>query len=268
MNHLIDHFGLSQHPFSKHTPIDAIYHHQGFMEAEKRMLFATELYSIAMLLAESGCGKSLLLNQLSDQLKTQGWSITYLSHSTLSAFSLINVLARKLGLTPRRSRGETAMSVVDSFIQSDRKHMLIIDEAQGLYDATMEDIRLLTIGPFDQKSPFMLILSGQLSLDDRLQEPTHNALDQRISTVARLMPLSLEETKQYTIKRLEASGANKNPVFEEGAFSALYETSSGLPRRINSIGAGAMLVAASKGRRLVSAQDIYDAQFDRGRPQV
>jgi MSHA biogenesis protein MshM len=268
MSQLIQHFGFSHHPFSKHTPANAIYHHQGFKEAEKRMLFATELYSIAMLLAESGCGKSLLLSQFSDQLKTQGWSIHYMAHSTLSAFSLINVLARKLGLSPRRSRGETAMAIIDSFMHKDRKYLLIIDEAHDLPDATMEDIRLLTIGNFDQKSPFMLILSGQRRLDDRLQEPIHTSLDQRISTVARLMPLSLTETQQYIAKRLEAAGANGNPIFEESALSALHETSSGIPRRINTIGASALIVAASNGRRLVSAQDVYDAQFDRGRPQI
>ena len=66
----------------------------------------------------------------------------------------------------------------------------MIDEAHALPDATLEDVRLLTIADFDRKSPFLLLLAGQPGLDDRLAEPSHRALDQRITTIARLQPLT------------------------------------------------------------------------------
>ena len=37
-------------------------------------------------------------------------------------------------------------------------------------DATLEDVRLLTIADFDRKSPFLLLLAGQPGIDDRLAE--------------------------------------------------------------------------------------------------
>ena len=101
-------------------------------------------------------------------------------------------------------------------------------------------------------------------MDDRLAEPIHLALDQRITTVACLLPLSADETRTYIKTRLKAAGADR-PVFEDGAVDALYEAAGGVPRRINSLAAGSLIVAAARKRRIVNTQDVKDAQLDRGR---
>ena len=46
---------------------------------------------------------------------------------------------------------------------------------------------------------------------------------------------------------------------------ALADASAGIPRMINNLATAALIVAASRGRRLVTAQDVRDAQMDRGR---
>jgi hypothetical protein len=143
----------------------------------------------------------------------------------------------------------------------------VIDEAHKLPDPSLEDIRLLTITDFDRKTPFVLLLAGQPALDDRLADPTHYALDQRITTVARLNPLSDDETRQYILTRLNAAGAGKKqPVFEDTAMDAIFEASGGVPRRINTLATSALIVAAARKQRLVCAQDVHDALLDRARP--
>ena len=128
-----------------------------------------------------------------------------------------------------------------------------------------EDVRLLSIADFDRKSPFGLILAGHPVLDDRLAEPTHHALDQRITTVARLAPLSLDETRDYIRLRLDASGARGQPVFDDDAVAALFDVGAGVPRRLNRAASSAMIVAASRKKNTVAAQDVHDARVDRGR---
>jgi len=265
MNRLLQHFGFSHHPFGRNTPKQALLRHRGFEEAWQRLLFSVELDGIAELVAETGCGKSLLLGELASELQSQGWVIHYFAHSTVGPFSLLNVLARKAGIAPRRSRGETAMALAESFLADERKHLLILDEVHDMPDATLADVRLLTIGDFDRKSPFLLLLAGQPALDDRLAEPTHHALDQRITTCARLQPLSLDETREYLSVRLAAAGAAKQPVFEDSAVDQIFDASAGVPRRINNIATSALIVAASRKRRVVAAQDVQDAKLDRGR---
>jgi len=265
MNPLLDHYGFARHPFGRHTPADALFRHRGFEEALRRLAFSVELDGIAELVAEAGCGKSLLLGELAQTLQAQGWAVHYFAHTTVGPFSLINVLARKTGLAPRRSRGETAMALADALLEDERNHLLVLDEAHAMPDTTLADVRLLTIADFDRQSPFLLLLAGHPALDERLAEPTHHALDQRIATFARLQPLGLEETRAYLLHRLTAVGAPTQPVFDDGAVEAIFDASGGVPRRINNVATGALIVAAARNRRLVCAQDVQDARLDRGR---
>lgn len=264
-NTLLKRFGLSQNPFTRKVPPEALLHHQAFEEAQRRVLFSVELESIVAVFAEPGCGKSLLLGEVADDLQRDGWAIDYTAHSTVGPFGLVNMLARKLGLSPRRSRGETALYLTETMLTDGRRHLLAVDEAHQLRDDTLEDIRLLTITDFDRQSPFLLLLAGRPSLEDRLADPIHHALDQRITTVARLMPLSDDETRQYIERRLDAAGASR-PIFDDGAVAAIHEAADGVPRRINSVSTSALIVAAARGKKLVSAQDVQDARLDRGRP--
>lgn len=264
MSPLLEHYGLRTAPFARATPPEALMRHRGFEEAMKRLRFTVELDAIATLVAEPGCGKSLLLGEIADELKREGWVAHYFAHSTCGPFGLINVLARKVGLAPRRSRAETALAVATQLLDDDARHLLMLDEAHRLPDDTLEDVRLLTIADFDRRSPFVLLLAGQPTLDERLAEPIHHALDQRITTVARLLPLSLEETREYVARRLEAAGARK-PVFDHAAIEPLYDAAGGVPRRINTLATAALIVAAARGQRLVTDQDVRDAELDRGR---
>ncbi|MBK7975721.1 MAG: AAA family ATPase [Deltaproteobacteria bacterium] len=264
MNPLLTHYGFTHAPFARATGTAALVHHRGFEEARKRLRFTVELDSIATLVSEPGCGKSLLLGEIADEMQREGWAVHYFAHATCNPFGLVNVLARKAGLTPRRSRAETATAIGETLLADERRHLLLLDEAHALPDDTLEDVRLLTIGEYDRKSPFVLLLAGQPALDERLAEPVHHALDQRITTVARLEPLSLEETRQYVDVRLKAAGAKK-PVFDPGALGPLFEATGGVPRRINGLATGALVVAAARNRRLVTDQDIHDARLDRGR---
>jgi|ETNmetMinimDraft_26_1059896.scaffolds.fasta_scaffold06009_2 type II secretory pathway predicted ATPase ExeA len=262
---LLAHFGLTRHPFSRRTPADAVVHHRGFAEALARLRFCVELDGIAMLVAEAGCGKSLLLGVLADSLQDADWTVHYFAHTSTGPFGLINVLARQSGLGPRRSRAETAQALLRAWHDDQTNHLLVIDEAHELPDATLEDIRLLTIGEFDRDSPFLLLLAGHPRLDERLAEPTHHALDQRVTAVARLAPLGVDEVRAYVQQRLAAAGLDDRPLLEPDAVDALADASAGIPRMINNLATAALIVAASRGRRLVTAQDVRDAQMDRGR---
>lgn len=266
MTQLLDRFGFSRHPFARQTPQDAVLRHRGFDEALSRLRYCIELDSIAVLVAESGCGKSLLLGVLADDLQRDGLVVHYFAHSTVGPFGLVNVLARKVGLMPRRSRAETAIQIAEHLLNDERRHLVVLDEGHELPDATLDDVRLLTIGDFDRKSPFLLVLAGQLALDERLSEPTHHALDRRIATIARLLPLSADETKSYIDARLRGAGGKKaQPVFDDAAIDAITEATGGVPGRINNLATGALIVAAARKRKLVTGQDVHDAKLDRGR---
>ena len=265
MSALLKHFGFSDHPFARNPSKKALFHHAGFKEALKRLLFCVELDGFGELVAETGCGKSLLLGELASELQHRAMVVHYFAHSTIGPFSLVNVLARKVGIPPRRSKGETAQVIHEKLTGDDRKHLVVLDEAHDLPDSSLADVRLLTIGDYDRTSPFLILLAGSPELDDRLDDPTHHALEQRITSFARLQPLSAEETTKYINLRLSAVSTKAKPVFEDGAIEAIFDGSGGVPRRINNLATSALIVAAARGRKLVTTQDVQDALLDRGR---
>lgn len=270
MSRFLKFFGFTHHPFARRTPKDAVFRHSGFDEALSRLEMSVELDSIAEFIADSGCGKSLVLGELAARQQAAGWMVHYFSHTTIGPFGLVNVLARRIGHVPRRSRGETADALTTALLEDGRSHLVIVDEAHELPDATLQEVRLLTIADYDRKSPFLLLLAGQPLLHERLGEAVHHALDQRITTVARLQPLSADETRAYIQHRITAAGSggggNNKPLFDDGAVDAVFDVSGGIPRRINSFATGAMIVAASRKQRIVTAQDVRDSHVDRGRP--
>ena len=62
-----------------------------------------------------------------------------------------------------------------------------------------------------------------------------------------------------------AAGAGKRPILDDGAVEAIHGASDGVPRRINNLATAALIVAAARGHKVVTAQDVVDARLDRGR---
>jgi type II secretory pathway predicted ATPase ExeA len=130
MNPLLKHYGLGAVPFGRSMAKGALLRHPGFEEARRRLRYSAELDTIALLVSEPGCGKSLLLGEVADELRQEGYAVHYLAHSSVGPFGLLNVLARKVGVQPRRSLAETALGITEHLLADETKHLLVIDEGQ------------------------------------------------------------------------------------------------------------------------------------------
>jgi hypothetical protein len=113
--------------------------------------------------------------------------------------------------------------------------VLIIDEAQNLSPALLEEIRILS----DLESPdklLQVVLVGQLELRAKLKLPEMRQLDQRVSARCSLEPLSRDGVAGYISHRLRvAGGADDRVRFSPEAIDALFRVSSGVPRVVNLI---------------------------------
>jgi len=74
---LLTHFGLKAAPFGRQAPSDALLEHRGFSEARRRIRFTAEMDGFAALVADPGCGKSLLLGVVADALQRADWAVHY-----------------------------------------------------------------------------------------------------------------------------------------------------------------------------------------------
>jgi hypothetical protein len=110
--------------------------------------------------------------------------------------------------------------------------LLVIDEAQNLSDATLEEIRMLSNFQSDDRMLLQIILVGQPELKARFKNPSLAQFRQRIAVNYHLEPLTWEETRNYIVFRLEKAGG-KADTFAAGAIDAIYRASRGIPRTIN-----------------------------------
>jgi hypothetical protein len=139
--------------------------------------------------------------------------------------------------------------------------VLIVDEAQGLTPALLEEIRLLSNFETTKSKLLQIILVGQPELDKTLKQPGFRQIRQRINMRYHLNPLSQKGTKEYIEKRLQIAGA-KGPLFTESAIREIYRISRGIPRLINILCDNALLNGYAQDRRIIDKKLVKEAAKD------
>jgi type II secretory pathway predicted ATPase ExeA len=254
---ILDHFGFTRYPFVNSTSPEALYRSQAFQEASKRLEFLLSLQEgIGVLTAEPGVGKSTLLKHFFSDTQSEHYVVLNYAFTTLSAHGLMTSLIRRAGLRPMRFKCEMVLELTEWFSSSSRIPVLVLDEAQGLPDATLEDLRLLT-----SSGSLILILSGQLPLRDRLSQPANYSLDQRIVVSYAMPPLSRLETGEYISLRLKAAGLQEE-IIDEKALDLIFEYTQGVARKINRLATSAMIEAATRKKKFVDERMVQNAQHD------
>jgi general secretion pathway protein A len=130
--------------------------------------------------------------------------------------------------------------------QEDVFCVLILDEAQNLSSACLEQLRMLSNLETAKKKLLQIIFVGQLELGDKLKSGSMKALNQRISIRNRIEPLSRKETRDYIYHRLRVAKAPRDLTFTRSALGGIYRHSKGYPRLINLICDRALLAGFSE----------------------
>jgi general secretion pathway protein A len=138
--------------------------------------------------------------------------------------------------------------------------VLMIDEAQNLPTALLEEVRILSDMEQGEKL-LQLVLIGQPELQARLSEPEMRQLRQRLSVRCKLDSLAPGDVKPYISHRLGIAG-NGEVVFDEDAVRRIYEVTEGIPRVINLLCDRALFRAAAAGVTNVSLDHVIGAADD------
>jgi general secretion pathway protein A len=258
----LNHFNLREQPFNI-SPDSKFFwvsekHKEGLAAFKYAIL---EDKGFLLLTGDVGTGKTLLINAFA---KTCGVEtlIATIPDPDLDIMDFFRFLAEEFKMNKVfSSKGEFLIQfrqfLLESF-GSNKKVLLIIDEAQRLNHELLEQVRLLSNIEMDDKKLINIFFVGQSEFNKMLMEEKNRAVRQRIAVNYELKSLTASETTQYIRHRLMLAGA-LDDIFKPEAVREIYSLSGGYPRLINIICDYALMSCYSAELKQVGADVIRES---------
>ncbi len=238
-------FGLEFNPFMKNTQ-EVLVETTEFKESIYRLDILLNTRGFGLITGSPGKGKTTIVRHWAKGLNPSLYKVIYSSLSTLTVVEFYKYLARQLGLEPLFRKSDNFRIIQDEInrysIEKRITPVIIIDEANYINNAILNDLKLLFNFDMDSKDRVVVLLVGLPQLNNTLRLVAHEPLRQRITMNYHLEGLTKEEAKTYVTSKL--SGAKCfTSIFSEGALEGIINASNGVPRVINKICNACLLIA-------------------------
>ncbi|CAM3746149.1 ExeA family protein [Rheinheimera salexigens] len=257
-------FGLTSAPFSIAPNPDFLYLSPRHAEALAHLRYGLgDAGGFVLLTGEVGTGKTTVSRCLLQELDDSA-EVAFILNPTLSELELLAAICDELKI--RYKKSDASLKLLGDKIktrllknhQQDKQTLLIIDEAQHLQPAVLEQLRLLTNLETNTRKLLQVILIGQPELQQLLKRNDLRQLAQRITARYHLLPLNQHEVQQYLSYRLKVAGCER-PIFTNSAIKKLFQLSGGIPRLVNLMADRALLAAYSQQQALVNEKLVLRA---------
>lgn len=256
-------FGLDELPFDG-LP-DNRFYFVGNCQHEALDLLTTNLSrngSICILSGPSGSGKTTLVRMLIRSLPKR-MRIIAIDDPRLDEHMLLATILRASGVvaTSFESIAELTLKLrkfLERSVESGIVTTVILDEAQGLADEVIEQIRLISNIEGELGKMINFLLVGQEDLIENIQKPMHKMFWGRVKAFATLHALKRDEVQAYINFRMQTAGCH-DPVFTSRAVNTIFRGTKGLPRIINSVADRSLCIACDYNRKTVSSRIVKKA---------
>lgn len=240
-------FGFNERPF-KLVPNPAyLFLSRSHEEALAHLTYAViQGEGFMEITGEVGTGKTTLcrafLEHLDDDTKT-----AYIFNPNLNSIELLKAINDEFDIPSDADNAKDLIDTLNNFLikqKTQGKHtILLIDEAQNLTNEVLELLRLLSNLETAKHKLLYIILVGQPELKEKLNSHELRQLRQRISLSCRLIPLSLNDVRNYIQHRVHVASEKPEIRFTDAAYRSIYNYSKGIPRLINIVCDRALLTA-------------------------
>ena len=231
-------YHLTAEPFLFTSEPRMAYRHPSYQRAGNALQYALHAgEGFIMVTGRPGIGKTTLINDLLTNLNTKR-AIARLDSRQLRIENVLLKVAFSFGFSATSSRDKTRLfNGMGEFLakqnRAGRKGLLLLSEAQTLTLDILEEVRLLSVLEDGGEALLQIILIGQEGLLELVGSPGMEQLHQRILAACHLEPLTVEETREYVMLRLQAAGWEGDPKLDDTIFPIAHEFSQGIPRYIN-----------------------------------
>ena len=243
-------YGLSGRPFQL-TPDPQYY----FESGTHRKALSYLGYGLAqgegfiVITGEVGSGKSTLVGHLMQTIDRARLTAATIVTSQLDAVDLVQMVAESYGIDTRGLDKASALKAIENFLHAEaragRRCLLVVDEAQNLAIDALEELRMLSnfqLGPMPLLQIFLL---GQPEFRDLVKTaPELEQLRQRVIATHHLEAMDADEVQPYVQHRLRKAGWTGRPQLSDDAYAALYDETTGIPRKLNALMNRCLLMGA------------------------
>ncbi|NOZ36644.1 MAG: AAA family ATPase [Gammaproteobacteria bacterium] len=217
---------------------------------------------IGVMTGEAGVGKSLVLEQVLAECKTD-IVVARVRQSQLTSNEFFLVLCRQFDLQPEDYHKATLIDTLYRFVNQQhfagRKVLLVVDEAHLLQHQVLEEIRMLaSLEKFGRKL-INVILTGSPELDQLLNAQRKDALSQQVRLSCCLQPLTEKELDHYLEYRMWIAGGEHTVLFPAETLPLIMRYTGGIPRLINVLCDMVLVAAFMRNSRYIDTDCIQAA---------
>lgn len=259
----LEFYGLKEMPFGHMPDSRYIFKTESHFETLKMLAYGVEHSRGLMLITgEAGTGKTTMLRLAIDQFGERVLPL-YIFNPILTVAEFFEQLIYGFGLGLPLSASKPEVLAALGYLLSIRhkknlRTALIIDEAQSLSLALLEEIRLLLNFRAGGEKLLQVVLSAQPEFQERIKQADLSHLRQRIAMRSVIHPLNVFEVNKYVRFRLKLAGATNVGIFNLDAVSLIAGASGGIPRLINNICDNALLTGYGAGKEVIGREEIEE----------
>jgi len=246
----LDHFSLLAHPFTENPPIDWLLRDEQIDRALAGLKFFQQQGAMALVIGQTGLGKSSLLRLFLNDLPHNRYHTLYLHLAALNANAFLRLMVTKLGEKPQMGKDRMLLQILERIQTNDKCTLFVVDEAHLLDPKTLVDLRVL-VSSIDETVSLKILLCGQEKLSQTLKRSSHADLRDRINLQFSLKPMSRDKTTSYVDYRIKKAGGQEK-IFEPTAKDLIHDYTGGVPRQVNNVGTACLLIAAAKGVKIIT----------------
>lgn len=198
---------------------------------------------------EVGAGKSTLVSHLMQTIDKARLTAATIVTSQLDGNDMVHMAAESYGIDTRGLDKASTLKAIENFLHAEaragRRCLLIVDEAQNLAVGALEELRMLSNFQLGSSALLQIFLLGQPEFRDLVQQaPELEQLRQRVIATHHLDAMDAEEVEPYVLHRLQRAGWTGRPQLTEDAYTAIFDETGGVPRKINALMNRTLLMGA------------------------
>ena len=255
-------YKLSVDPFRLSPDHRFCLRHRSFAKARAYLDYALSLgEGFVMITGAPGSGKTTLLDQLLSEPELTRFTVARLNTTQLGAEDLLQMVAYSFRQNVDGRNKAYLLHHLEIFLQQQhrmmRRAILIIDEAQDLSAAALEEVRLLTNLELNERPLLQVFLVGQDQLHETLGLPSMVQLQQRLVAHTHIDPMTAEETAAYILHRLRVADWSGDPQIGDDALQEIFAFSHGVPRRVNQLCSRLLLHGMLEEKHLLDSGDVW-----------